>query len=132
MYSKIQIENTTTERSRREIIDQAEDSPEIEAWQQLPEESGKAYHTFRLYLQAGTRRSLRNLTSVLGKDEGYVKQLEKWSSMYNWNARAGAWDAHVDKLIERQYIESALTMVDRHIRQAHDIRPRSGQEREGH
>ncbi|MGB8311669.1 MAG: hypothetical protein WCE81_07380 [Halobacteriota archaeon] len=125
MSSITQIKNTTKELSQREIIDQADDAPEVEAWQQLPEESGKIYHAFCLYLHAGTCRSLRNVTSALGKDKGYLKQLEKWSSTYNWNARADAWDVHVEKLIERQYIESVLAMTDRHIQQAHDIQEKA-------
>lgn len=120
MKSITKIKNTTKEQ-QREIIDQADDVPDVEAWQQLLEESGKAYHSFCLYLHAGPYRSLKNVASVLGKNDGYVKQLEKWSSTYNWNTRANAWDIHVAKLSERQYIESVLTMTDRHIQQAHDI-----------
>ncbi|MGB8312613.1 MAG: hypothetical protein WCE81_12245 [Halobacteriota archaeon] len=110
MASIKQSVNETMEQLQREIIDQADDAPEVEAWQQLPEEPGKAYNAFCLYLHAGVYRSLRSVTSALGKDRGYVKQLEKWSSTYNWNARANAWDVRVGKLIERQYIENVLTM----------------------
>ena len=105
-------------------MDQADDVPDIEAWQQLPEEPGKAYHAFRFYLHAGAYRSLQSVTNVLSKDKGYVKQLEKWSSMYNWRARANAWDVHVEKISERQYIENVLTMTDRHIQQSHYIQER--------
>ena len=116
-----QKRDDTTEQLHRDIIDQTDDMPEVEAWQQLPEESGKAYHAFRLYLHAGAYRSLERVTSALGMDKGYVKQLEKWSSTYNWRARANAWDFYVGKLIERQSIENALAMADRHVQQACDI-----------
>jgi hypothetical protein len=121
MSSIKQSRNGTIEQLQRDIIDQADDAPGVEAWQQLSEESGKAYHAFCLYLHAGAYRSLRLVASVLGKDKGYVKQLEKWSSTYNWNVRADAWDVHVGKLIERQYIESVLAIADRHVQQACDI-----------
>ena len=125
MASIKQSVNETKEQLQREIMDQADDAPEVEAWQQLPEEPGKIYHAFCLYLHAGAYRSLRSVTSALGKDKGYVKQLEKWSSTYNWNARANAWDVHVGKLIERQYIENVLTMTDRHVQQARDIQEKA-------
>ena len=113
--------NETSEQLQSEIMDQADDVPDVEAWLQLPEEPGKAYYAFRFYLNAGPYRSLQNVTNVLGKDKGYVKQLEKWSSTYNWRARANAWDVHTQKLMERQYIENVLTMTDRHIQQSHYI-----------
>jgi hypothetical protein len=125
MTSIKQNRNATTEQLHREIKDQADDVPDVEAWQQLPEEPGKAYHAFRLYLHAGAYRSLRNVTSAIGKDRGYEKQLEKWSSMYNWNTRANAWDVHVGQLIERQYIENVLAIVDRHVQQARDIQEKA-------
>ena len=121
MSSIKQSRNETAEQLQPEIMEQADDVPDVEAWQQLPEESAKAYHAFSFYLHAGAHRSLRSVASILGKDKGYVKQLEKWSSMYNWSARANAWDVHVGKLSERQYIENALAMADRHVQQACDI-----------
>jgi hypothetical protein len=121
MSSIKQSRNETTEQLQCEIMDQADDVPDVEAWQQLPEESAKAYHAFRFYLHAGAYRSLGNVASVLGKDKGYVKQLEKWSSTYNWSAQTNAWDVHVGKLSERQYIENALAMADRHVQQACEI-----------
>lgn len=113
--------NETREQLQHEIMDQADDVPDVEVWQQLPEESGKAYYAFCFYLNAGPNRSLQSVTNVLGKDKGYVKQLEKWSSMYNWRARVNAWDVHTQKFMERQYIDSMLTMTDRHIQQSHYI-----------
>ena len=50
-----------------------------------------------------------------------MKQLEKWNITYNWKARTNAWDAYIHKFLERQYIESVLTMTDRHIQQSHYI-----------
>ena len=90
MASIKQSVNETEEQLQCEIIDQADDVSEVEAWQQLPEEPGKVYHAFRLYLHAGAYRSLGSVASALGRDKKYVKQLEKWSSTYNWNARAAA------------------------------------------
>jgi len=111
----------TTEQLQREIMDQADDVPDVEAWQQLPEETDKAYNAFRFYLQGGPYRSLQDVATVLGKDKAYAKQLEKWSRMHNWKARTSAWDAHIDNFLERQYMESVLTMTDRHIQQSHYI-----------
>ena len=125
MSSIKQNRNETTEQLQRDVIDQVDDVPDVEAWQQLSEESGKAYHAFCLYLHVGAYRSLENVTSALGKNKGYVKQLEKWSGTYNWRARANAWDVHVGKLIERQSIENALAMADRHVQQARDIQEKT-------
>lgn len=125
MSSIKQNRNETTEELHRDVIEQADDIPDVEAWQQLPEESGKAYHAFSLYLHTGAYRSLENTTKALGKDKGYVKQLEKWSSTYNWKARVNAWDVYVGRLIERQSIENALAMADRHVQQARDIQEKT-------
>jgi hypothetical protein len=39
--------------------------------------------------------------------------------------RANAWDVHVGKLSERQYIRNALVIVDRYVQQAYNIQEKS-------
>lgn len=98
-----------------------EETPEVEAWQQRSDEPNKAFHAFRLYCYAGPYRSLRDVREALGKEYSYDKQLEKWSGKYDWSERAGAWDFHVENLIQKEYVEDVLHMVERHVQNAREI-----------
>ncbi len=64
------------------------------------EETGKAQAALADYLALGPSRSLAKLCQKLGKSEGYIGQLERWSSQYGWVARAKQHDAEVAQ--ERQ------------------------------
>lgn len=79
-------------------------------WEPLAGESSKAYRAFASYLELGPRRSLRRL----GETSAKVRQLEVWSSKYNWVARARAFDAWRAR-------EDRLDQVDaaRRMRRAH-------------
>lgn len=59
-------------------------------------ESSKAFQAFAAYRDLGPCRSLPKVCEALGKKQGYVKQLERWSSKYDWVARAAEWDAEMD------------------------------------
>lgn len=68
-----------------------------EPWQQLSNETAKAYAAFQIYLQFGpSDRSQAKVARKLGHRG--TTQCTKWSSKYNWVERVNAFDAqnHAD------------------------------------
>jgi hypothetical protein len=61
-------------------------------WLRLPEETAKSYAAFMAYLGLGPRRSIARAMELVGAGPGSVRQWERWSSKYNWVARAEAYD----------------------------------------
>lgn len=68
-----------------------------EVWEQWPDETDTAFHRFSIYLQMGPKRTQQKVVEELGKSRGYEKQLQKWSSRYNWVERCREYDNHVVK-----------------------------------
>lgn len=64
-------------------------------WDQLPDETDTAYHRFSIYLKMGPERTLDRVRKEVGKKSGYQRQLERWSSKYNWVKRASLFDGHI-------------------------------------
>jgi len=68
-------------------------------WDRQDYDTPPSYAAFRLYLEQGPRRSLRQ-TSILhygdkdGEGSGKIRQVEKWSAEKNWVARVAAYDAY--------------------------------------
>ena len=65
-------------------------------------ESYKAVAACNAYLRLGPRRSLRQLTSghkrpQMATDSWPLKSLGRWSSKYEWQARAEAYDAQLEQ-----------------------------------
>ncbi len=57
------------------------------------DESARAHEAKIAYVTMGPQRSLEKLRQRLGKESaGYVRTLEAWSSRYDWQATARAWD----------------------------------------
>jgi hypothetical protein len=84
-----------------------------EYWDRLPEESGKAWHAYQIYLYLGPTRSFRKVMTELDANYTYSKQLEKWSRQYSWVDRACAWDRHIDEERKREYIGAIKEMAQR-------------------
>ncbi len=64
-------------------------------WERWPDETDLGYHRFTVYLELGPERSLEGVRQKVGKSRAYKRQLEKWSSKYNWVQRAGEYDRYV-------------------------------------
>lgn len=71
-------------------------------WTQLVNESPIAFEAFTVYRDLGSARSLAKACEKLDRPEGYVRQLETWSSDFNWVSRAKAYDAHLDDIARRE------------------------------
>jgi hypothetical protein len=65
-----------------------------EAWERLPNERIKAYELFCLYRDMGPSRSLQKLrqTNALHLS---LRQLERYSTKYDWVARAQAYSNYI-------------------------------------
>lgn len=80
---------------------------------QLPGESAKAFHAFRLYLEAGPRRS----TAAVGEELGHrsSKQAEKWSAKFSWVERVQAYEAEAVDVRDEAH---KMAIAQRSARQA--------------
>ena len=66
--------------------------PTKKPWHRWSEESDTAYDRFMAYLKMGTGRSLDKVRQEYGKSTAYKRQLERWSSKYDWIDRATSYD----------------------------------------
>ena len=71
-----------------------------ELWERQRDESGRlepiqAYEYFSEYLTMNKPRSMKVLCKILGKREGYIRQLHAYSTTWNWVERAEAYDEHI-------------------------------------
>jgi hypothetical protein len=65
-----------------------------EPWEQLNDESDKAYCAFQTYLNLGMgHRTYVAAAEKLGKQRNYEAALRQWASKYQWRARCQAFDA---------------------------------------
>lgn len=85
----------------------------MKPWNKQKGESSKAFGAFRLYREMGAARSIPKVRDAMGKDSGYDRWLEKWSSKFDWVARSEAFDAFEDeqKQAERQAAREAARDV---------------------
>ena len=62
-------------------------------WDQLEDETTKAYSAFLLYLDLGSHdRSQSKLAKILYGNENSTAQIRKWSVEHDWMNRVDAWD----------------------------------------
>lgn len=97
-------------------------------WEQLPDETDTAYHRFSIYLKMGPDRTLEKTRKELGKASGYCRQLETWSSKYNWVKRVQAYDRYLIRkaLKDKEEIlehgkARLLKMVDQALDQLEEV-----------
>lgn len=84
------------------------------------DETPKAAYAFQQYCAMGPARSLAKLADSYGKNTAYVRQYEKWSSLYNWQERVKQYDAEraEEKRIARERAREEAE--DRHAEQAQE------------
>jgi len=76
--------------------------PELDPWDRQPGETTYRYGQFRLYLDAGRARTLRNVAETLTRHPAYVRAV---AAAYRWSERAEAHDRHRDQLYEATWLE---------------------------
>lgn len=98
----------------------------------MDNESAKAYQAYLDYRDLGVYRSLAKLNQQYGKKASYIRQLQKWSAQYDWQARikqfeqeqaeerAAKIQAALDEMNER-HIELALAQQEKASKQIADL-----------
>ena len=79
---------------------------EPEPWGMRPGETSKAFAAFCAYRDMGPERSHEIVREKVGKEPGYLRQIERWSDRYEWASRAAAYDAHMDSVRRGGYEEA--------------------------
>lgn len=83
-------------------------------WERLKGEGTRAFAAFCVYRDLGPTRSMPKATARMGRKATYTRQLEKWSSRWNWVARAKAYDEHLERLKREASEGKVVEMAERH------------------
>ena len=81
---------------------------ERHAWDRRPDESAKAYSSFREYRDMGPLRSLGKMATTSRRNA------EHWSARHAWVARASAWDDEQHMIEDRERLEALRSMHSNH------------------
>jgi hypothetical protein len=84
----------------------------INAWEQQPDESPKAFEAFTLYRDMGTARSIPKVARKCTKNESLLR---RWSTNHQWVSRAEAWDNEQDRLMREALIKGVTAMRKKHV-----------------
>lgn len=87
-------------------------SDELEPWEKVPTETGRAYQAFRLFRDLGPTR---RLADVQGYSHG---TLRRWLTTHRWHERAQAWDLETYRLDDQRRLEQIRAMDETHQRAA--------------
>jgi phage terminase small subunit len=66
--------------------------PQLNPFDRRSNETDPAWKAFQCYRNMGEGRTLDKARKELGRREGYMRQLEEWSSDHEWVNRVRAWD----------------------------------------
>jgi hypothetical protein len=72
-----------------------------------PNESTKAFEAWSIYRELGAQRSLKKTAELYYGSTSNVRQLQRWSSRFNWVARARASDVERE-MLRRSAVEEYL------------------------
>ena len=84
----------------------------VKMWDRQPGEGRRAYEAFCIFRDMGPERKYIKVAEKLRKSCTLVR---KWSSQFNWQARADAWDASITEEARRKAAEDKRKMIDRQI-----------------
>ena len=93
---------------------------EIFPWGRQPREGERAYAAFLAYRDLGPRRTHEATRLRLGKKPGYLKPIERWSSLGDWRRRANSWDAHLQAERDKVAAEEAAKWERRRLQALED------------
>jgi len=78
----------------------------------LPGESNTAFHWFTRYRD--TPPGERSIRVLVGKKTSQLRQIQKYSSRFQWVARSQAWDDAIDERNRTARLEAVESMNRRH------------------
>ena len=87
-------------------------------WEREPGETDKAWRAFQAFRDAGPDRSLvGTYRAVYGRPEAEKVRpfFRTWSSRHSWDDRVEAWDRHVDRAVQHEFLDQHRAMAVRHV-----------------
>lgn len=90
------------------------------SWEQLPNESNKAYGAFRLYLDQGFKRSHKMVAISLGIKN--PAQISNWAGKFDWEGRIRDWEKEQVRLQLEAMKEEYQKKTREHLEQATGFR----------
>ncbi len=84
-------------------------------WERQPREGEEAYTAFLAYRDLGPKRTHEATRVHLGKRPGYLKPIERWSTLRDWRLRACAWDDHLQAGRDKVAAEEAAKWERRRL-----------------
>lgn len=82
--------------------------------ERLPDETPKAYQARVEYVTAGPQRSLDKLRQHYGRTAAYTRQLEQWSSRYDWVECARKFDEQIAFLTTQEAADAYRRDLEDH------------------
>ncbi len=76
-------------------------------WEQQQGESAKAFEAFKVYLDMGSERSLREVAGKLNKS---LTLIGRWSSTHGWVDRVAEYDADLQRKAHAQAVKSVQSI----------------------
>lgn len=92
--------------------------PSAAPWERQTGEGPAAWAAFQAFRDLGAGRSIRQTAEAMGKSAAH---LEAYSARNNWQTRAAAWDAELDRIARADNIKVIRTMRKRHAELAEDV-----------
>ena len=86
--------------------------------ERLPEETPKAYQARVEYITAGRDRSLDKLRQKYARNTSYKRQLQVWSSRYDWVECARKYDEAAAHLVTQEALEQYRADLEAHRKKA--------------
>jgi hypothetical protein len=87
----------------------------------LEEETARAHAMKVAYVTMGPNRSLEKLRQRYDKNTSYIRQLAEWSSQFDWQATARAWDDQQAAAVARDASESYRRDLEDHRKRYGDM-----------
>lgn len=85
------------------------------------DEGPEAWEAFRTYRDLGPGRTLDAARQKLGRESGYLRQVEEWSSLWSWVRRTVDYDRHLDAIRRAAQEAEVVKMAERQARDAMNI-----------
>jgi hypothetical protein len=100
-------------------------------WEQMLDESAKAYAAFCIYRDLGPRRSLDEASRRYHGDSGQGAQpapsrrpprasgtIRRWAQRCNWLVRAKEWDREAERIKQTEQHAAIQEMIERHAKES--------------
>ena len=84
------------------------------------DESARAFRARQEYVLMGADRSLDKVRQRLGKSAGYTRQLQEWSSHYDWVESAKRYDTEISYLTVNEAADRYRADLEAHRKKASD------------